>query len=108
GLTFKLYGDTRAGLLAGYGVVAVILVITLLITVVAVKEPPSIRRPSRGENPVPLWERVTEGAAPLICAAAFVVALIALFAILLAPLGSLLWPIVAVFIAAGIVTIFAA
>ena len=108
GLTFKLYGDTRAGLLAGYGVVAMILVITLLITVVAVKEPPTIRRPSRGENPVPIWGRITEGGAPLICAAAFVVALIALFAILLAPLGSLLWPIVAVFIAAGIVTVLAA
>src|SRR5207244_853451 len=33
GLTFKFYGDTRAGLLAGYGVVAVIMAITLLITV---------------------------------------------------------------------------
>src|SRR4029077_4357585 len=108
GLTFKLYGDTRAGLLAGYGVVAVILVITLLITVVAVKEPPSIHPRSRGENPIPLWRRVTVGAAPLICAAAFLVALIALFAILLAPLGSLLWPIVGVFIAAGIVTVLAA
>src|SRR5947208_992832 len=40
GLTFKLYGDTRAGLLAGYGVVAVIMAITLLITVIAVKENP--------------------------------------------------------------------
>src|SRR5712692_4998574 len=62
GLTFKLYGDTRAGLLAGYGVVAIILVITLLITVVAVKEPHIVPPPrSRG--------RVRVGAAAIICAA---------------------------------------
>jgi MFS family permease len=105
GLTFKLYGDTRAGLLAGYGVVAVILVITLLITVIAVKEPRGINppprpSPARGEGALPL--------AAFICGAAFVVALIGLFAILLAPLGSLLWPVVAVFIAAGIITVLAA
>jgi MFS family permease len=101
GLTFKLYGDTRAGLLAGYGVVSVILVVTLLITVFAVKEPLPISLPrSRG--------RVRVGAALIICAAAFVVALIALFAILLAPLGSLFWPVVAVFITAGIITVLAA
>jgi MFS family permease len=114
GLTFRLYGDTRAGLLAGYGVVAVILVITLLITVVAVKE--SIPPPPLAGGPVGPRERrfsarrafETFGAAALICAAAFVVALIALFAILLAPLGSLFWPVVAVFIAAGVVTVLAA
>jgi MFS family permease len=39
---------------------------------------------------------------------AFLVALIALFAILLAPLGSLLWPVVTVFIAASVGTVFAA
>jgi MFS family permease len=105
GLTFKLYGDTRAGLLAGYGLVAVILVITLLITVIAVKEPrgiypPPRPSPARGEGDLPL--------AAFICGAAFVVALIALFAILLAPLGSLLWPVVAVFIAAGVITVVAA
>jgi len=107
GLTFKLYGDTRAGLLAGYGVVAVILVITLLITVVAVKEPRITRQPNP-KPPLPLWGRVSVETAPLICAAAFVVALIGLFAILLAPLGSLFWPVVAVFIAAGTVTVLAA
>src|SRR6202521_1953755 len=101
GLTFKLYGDTRAGLLAGYAVVAVILAITLLITVIAVKEPVLISLPrSRG--------RVRVGAAAIICGAAFLLALIALFAILLAPLGSLLWPVVAVFLASGIVTVLAA
>jgi len=101
GLTFKLYGDTRAGLLAGYGVVAVILVITLLITVIAVKEPMPMSLPrSRG--------RVRVGAVPIICGGAFLVALIALFAILLAPLGSLLWPVVAIFILAGVITVLAA
>ena len=44
----------------------------------------------------------------LVCGAAFLVAIVALFAILLAPLGSLLWPVVAVFIVAGIVTVLAA
>src|SRR5260370_30160450 len=39
GLTFKLYCYTRAGLLPGYGVVAIILAITLLITVVSVNGP---------------------------------------------------------------------
>jgi MFS family permease len=101
GLTFKLYGDTRAGLLAGYGVVAVILVITLLITVVAVKEPRIVRQAAW---PTPI--RVPSIA--IICGAAFLVALIALFAILLTPLGSLFWPVVAVFIAAGLIAVLAA
>ncbi len=118
GVTFKVYGDTRAGLLAGYGVVAIILVITLLITVVAVKEPVPISLPRSRGGPVGprerrfsarrVFETFRVGAAAIICAAAFLVGLIALFAILLAPLGSLLWPVVAVFIAAGIVTVFAA
>jgi MFS family permease len=103
GVTFKVYGDTRAGLLAGYGVVAIILVITLLITVVAVKEPRIAKSPSLLGGEGRGW-----GLAAIICAAAFLVGLIALFAILLAPLGSLLWPVVAVFIAAGIVTVLAA
>ena len=103
GVTFKVYGDTRAGLLAGYGVVAIILVITLLITVVAVKEPRIAKSPSPLAGEGRGW-----GVAAIICAAAFLVGLIALFAILLAPLGSLLWPVVAVFIAAGIVTVLAA
>src|SRR6202171_473455 len=56
GLTFKLYGDTRGGLLAGYRVIALILVIALLITVVRVKDPVPISIPlSR--------ERVSIGAA---------------------------------------------
>ena len=112
GLTFKLYGDTRAGLLAGYGVVAVILVITLLITVVAVKEPVPISRaislPRFGILFPPPNGQGRVGAPVLICAAAFLVALIALFAILLAPLGPLVWPVVAVFVAAGIATVLAA
>src|SRR3979409_1859359 len=74
GLTFKLYGDTRGGLLAGYGAVAIILVITLLITVIAVKEPVLTSLP-------PVRERVRVGAAAIVCASAFVVAIIALFAI---------------------------
>ncbi len=103
GLTFKFYGDTRAGLLAGYAVVAVIMAITLLITVIAVKEPsrpPPRLSPTKREAVLPL--------AAIVCGAAFLVALIALFAILLAPLGAWLWPVVAVFIASGIVTVLAA
>jgi MFS family permease len=112
GLTFKLYGDTRAGLLAGYGVVALILAVTLLITVIAVKEPriihpKSITPPRPAGTSLPrLRGRVREGA--FLCAGAFLIALIALFAILLAPLGSLLWPVVAVFLASGIGTVLAA
>jgi MFS family permease len=101
GVTFKLYGDTRAGLLAGYSVVAVILAITLLITVVAVKEPHIIRQPARSEP-------IHVPPAAIICAAAFLVALVALFAILLAPLGTFFWPVVAVFLASGVVTVLAA
>src|SRR5438552_1795251 len=123
GLTFKLYGDTRAGLLAGYAVVAVILVITLLITVIAVKEPramtpptPQISPPPLGEgrvgatsiHPPPLAGEGRVGAVALICGAAFLIALIALIAILLAPLGGLLWPVVALFLASGIVTVLTA
>src|SRR6202035_188285 len=51
GVTFKLYGDTRAGLLAGYGIVALILAVTLLITVIAVKEPRIIRNPPPRPSP---------------------------------------------------------
>lgn len=115
GLTFKLYGDTRAGLLAGYGVVAVILAITLLITVVAVKEPrivpPPRPSPQRGEGEKSAFHRRWEGDLPvaaIVCGAAFLVALIALFAILLAPLGSWLGPLIAVFLAAGVATVLAA
>ncbi len=107
GVTFKLYGDTRAGLLAGYGVVVLILVITLLITVVAVKEP-RLMRPPHPIDPPPLGEGRVWATAPIICAAAFVMGLIALFAILLVPLGWLLWPVVALFLAGGIVTVLAA
>jgi len=104
GVTFKLYGDTRTGLLAGYGIVAVIMAVTLLITVISVKEPhnnpPRPPSPTRGERIVPRTA--------ILCAAAFVVALMALFAILLAPLGAMVWPVVAVFIASSIATVLAA
>ena len=104
GLTFKLYGDTRAGLLAGYGIVAVILAITLLITVVAVKEPrivpPPRPTPRKGEGDLPV--------AAIVCGGAFLVAIIALFAVLLAPLGSWLVPVIAVLLAAGVATVMAA
>src|SRR5437763_3873230 len=116
GLTFKLYGDTRAGLLAGYGVVAVIMAITLLITVVAVKENPHPGLPRERGGPVGPRERrfsarrafETFRLGGIICISAFLVALIALFAILLAPLGAWLWPVAAVFVASGIVTVLAA
>ena len=116
GLTFKFYGDTRAGLLAGYGVVAVIMAITLLITVIAVKENPHPPLPRDRGGPVGPRERrfsarrafETVRLGVIICIAAFLVALIALFAILLAPLGAWLWPIAAVFVASGVVTVLAA
>jgi MFS family permease len=101
GVTFKVYGDTRAGLLAGYGVVAVILAVTLLITVIAVKEPPTIRRAARS-TPIQVPP------VAFITGAAFLVALIALFAILIAPLGDLLWLVAAVFVASGLVTVLGA
>jgi MFS family permease len=101
GVTFKLYGDTRSGLLAGYGVVAVILALTLLITVIAVKEPPTIRRASRSEP-------IHVPSAAIVAGAAFIVAIITLFLILLAPLGDLLWPVVVVFVIAGTVCVLAA
>jgi MFS family permease len=76
--------------------------------VIAVKEPRIIPVPPapRGGTSLPLWGRVREGAA--ICGAAFLVAVLALFAILLAPLGALLWPVVVVFLAGSIVTVLAA
>jgi MFS family permease len=98
---FKVYGDTRAGLVAGYGAIALIVAITLVITVLAVKEPPTVRRASRSE-PI----RLTPAA--VMCGAAFGVAVIVLFAILLVPLGPLLWPVVALLLASGAVTVVAA
>ena len=113
GLTFKLYGDTRAGLLAGYGVVALIMAITLLITVVAAKEPippprPSPRRGEGEKSAIPPRGVRDLPTAAIVCGGAFLVAVIALFAILLLQLDPLLWPVVAVFLAAGIVTVIAA
>ncbi len=97
----KVYGDTRAGLLVGYGAIALILAITLVITVLAVKEPPPVRLAS-GSAPIPRTP------AAVICGAAFLVAVIALFAILLVPLGALLVPVVALFLIASVVTVLAA
>src|SRR6266566_56586 len=74
GLTFKLYGDTRAGLLAGYGIVALIMAITLLITVVAVKENPHPALPRERGREIEASGRVRVGV--IICIAAFVGALI--------------------------------
>jgi MFS family permease len=117
GVAFKVYGDTRAGLLAGYGIVAVILAITLLITVVAVKEPraayPTPRpSPSRGEGGVMKLSPATRmrdlPVAAIVCGAAFLVALVALFGILLASLGTLFWPVCALFIGSSTVTVLAA
>jgi MFS family permease len=106
GVAFKLYGDTRTGLLAGYGVIALILAVTLLITVIAVKEPRTIAKPP--PRPSPARREGDLPVAAIVCGGAFLVAVIALFAILLAPLGALLWPVVAAFIASGITTIVAA
>jgi MFS family permease len=110
GLTFKLYGDTRAGLLAGYGIVALIMAITLLITVIAVKEnPPPRPSPARGEEDRAFAKgRGHLPFAVFAAVGAFLAALIALFAILLAPLGDWLWPVVAVFVASGVATVLAA
>ena len=106
GVAFGILGDTRAGLLAGYGIVALILAITLVITVIAVKEPPTARpAPSPSASPRQVHR---PGPAVLICATAFVIALLALFALLLAPLGSLVWPVATIFATAAAVTIIAA
>jgi MFS family permease len=106
GLALAAFGDTRAGLLAGYGVVALILTVTLIITVVAVKEPPTVRRTDSIRRPARDPARV--GPVPVICGTGFVVAMIALFAILLVPLDTWLWPVVGLFLAGGTVTILAA
>src|SRR2546430_389694 len=66
GLTFKLYGDTRAGLLAGYGVVAVIMAITLLITVIAVKENPHPALPRERAREIEPSARVRVGGGAII------------------------------------------
>ena len=106
GVAFGVLGDTRAGLLAGYGVVALILTVTLIITVVAVNEPPTVRRAGSIRRSARDLARV--GPVPVICGTGFVVAMIALFAILLIPLDTWLWPVVGLFLAGGTVTILAA
>jgi MFS family permease len=67
GVTFKLFGDTRNGLLAGYGVVVLILVVTLLITLIAVKEP---RIPKPAPRPFRAREDEDFPIAAVVCAAA--------------------------------------
>ncbi|MEO6797423.1 MAG: MFS transporter [Candidatus Dormibacter sp.] len=101
GVAFGIFGDTRAGLLAGYGIVAVILAVTLLISVVAIKEPPTVPRAPAPRHANP------PNAAAIICAATFVIAVIALLALLLVPLGALLWPAVAIFAVAGSISVIA-
>ena len=105
GLAFGVLGDTRAGLLAGYGVVALILTITLIITLVAVDEPPTVRRapaPRRSPGLGP------DGRAAIVCGTGFLIALTALFAILLIPLDRWLWPVIGLLLAASVVTVLAA
>jgi len=74
-----------------------------VITVIAVKEPRITRT-----LPPPQGEGQGGGATSVICGAAFLVAVSALFAILLVPLGVLLGPVVALFLIGSMVTVLAA
>ncbi|HEY2702334.1 MAG TPA: MFS transporter [Candidatus Dormibacteraeota bacterium] len=79
-IVFGVLGRSRAALLAGYAIVAVILVATLLITLVATREPvlPALPR-TRRERP---------STVALLCASSTTVAVIAILLLLTSPLGA--------------------
>jgi MFS family permease len=96
--TLAVFHETRTGVAIGYAAVAVVLLVTTVVTVVAIDEPPS-----KSER-APL--RLSVPAA--IAGAAAVIAITAWIALLLAPLGSLALATGIVAGAAALVAAFAA
>jgi len=80
--TLAIFHETRTGLVVGYAAVAAVLLLTTVVTVIAVDEP--VRKPVH--NPI----RLSAGA--VIAGTAGVVALAAWLAVLLLPLGRLWIP----------------
>jgi MFS family permease len=91
--TLAVFHETPTGLIVGYASVAAILLITTVITVIAVDEP--VRISERGPMPIGA-PAVAAGVAATIAGAAWL-------AFLLLPLGPLFWPVVITGAAAAVV-----
>jgi MFS family permease len=96
--TLAIFHESRTGLVVGYAAVATVLLVTTIITVIAVDEPASPRR----HDPLRL------SAEAVIAASAGVVAITAWLALLLVPLGPLGVPTAFVAGAAALVAAMAA
>lgn len=99
GFALLAWGSSRSGLLAAYAGIALIMLATLVVTTVAVREPPSIRVGAIAVPPI-------RGQA-LMAAAAFVVAIGALLALLLMSPGRATLGLAAIALGAAVVTIAA-
>ena len=102
GVVLKQLGSTRSGLLAGYAVIAVILLASLAVTVRTVHEEPINRVPRPIGRPRP---DIPAGA--VVAAAAFALCLTSVLAVLILPLGSRGWIAGATAAIGGIVTLTA-
>jgi MFS family permease len=92
-LIFGVLGSNRSGLIASYACIAVIMLISLVVSVIAIDEPPSMSAGSRRLPPL--------RAAAIVCAGAFVASLACIYALILVPLGALT-PIVLALAAASV------
>jgi MFS family permease len=86
-------GNNRIGMLAGYVMIAAVLTCTMVITLVAVHEPPTTRLRNRS---LPRVER-----AAVLCMVSSAVAILFVFSLLLFDTGRLLLPLIALTVATG-------
>ncbi|MDQ2942332.1 MAG: MFS transporter [Candidatus Dormibacteraeota bacterium] len=95
----KLFGENHTGVIVGYSCVASILLVTTVITVLAVREPPLPQRPQAGLSLTPLG---------VVALSAGTVAGAAWLAFLLLPLGNAIYPVAVVGVAAALLAAFSA
>jgi len=96
GVALQVFGSNRKGLLAGYAIIAVILVASLIVSIRAIHEPPTVRGLRRRAPARPVMEPMA-----LAAALSFVVAVAAILVVLVFPLGAAGWSVGAVALAAG-------
>ena len=99
GVVLAELGSNRGGLIAGYGVIVVILLASLMITVRAVHEAPTNFRQARSDP--------QRSIPPMALAAAisFLITLVAVLTVLIFSLGIVAWPVGGVAIVSGVITV---
>jgi MFS family permease len=99
GVVLAELGSNRRGLVAGYGVIVVILLVSLVITIRAVHEAPSNFRTQR------TMARTAPSATALIAAIALLVTVVAVLTVLVFSLGTVAWAVGGVAVVAGVVAV---